>query len=160
MEWIGMVKDFKKCDVRGRFWLLNASGLGGKDAQIAINSIAATAMIHWAAGTFYLKTVAAIKPARVSTSPLKYPPSKTSLRQAMDAVLISTKGQIVLPVSVRKALGLKPGMRVTVKVQGKSAHITPAPAKNTTSLEDIQELLKYDGPKVDVKNMRVTDYKG
>ena len=33
----------------------------------------------------------------------------------MSAVLISTKGQIVLPVAVRKALGLTPGMRVNVK---------------------------------------------
>ena len=36
----------------------------------------------------------------------------------MDAVLISTKGQIVLPIAVRKALGLKPGMRVNVKLDG------------------------------------------
>ena len=41
----------------------------------------------------------------------------------MNAVLISTKGQIVLPVAVRKALGLKPGMRVNVKINGKSAQI-------------------------------------
>ena len=46
----------------------------------------------------------------------------------MDAVLISTKGQIVLPIAVRKALGLKPGMRVEVKLDGKRALLTPAPA--------------------------------
>ena len=78
----------------------------------------------------------------------------------MSAVLISTKGQIVLPIAVRKALGLAPGMRVNVKVSGKSAQITPAPAKKTASLKEIQALLKYDGHKVDVKDMRVTDYKG
>lgn len=77
----------------------------------------------------------------------------------MSAVLISTKGQIVLPVAVRKALGLTPGMRVNVKVSGKSAHITPAPPKKTTSLQEIQALLKYDGPKIAVRDMRVTDYK-
>ena len=43
----------------------------------------------------------------------------------MGTVLISTKGQIVLPVAVRKALGLEPGMRVTVKLDGKHARITP-----------------------------------
>ena len=78
----------------------------------------------------------------------------------MSAVLISTKGQIVLPVAVRKALGLTPGMRVNVKVTGKSAQITPAPAKKTVSLKEIQSLLKYDGPAVAVGDMRVTDYKG
>lgn len=78
----------------------------------------------------------------------------------MSAVLISTKGQIVLPVAVRRALGLVPGMRVNVKISGKGAQITPAPAKKTANLEDIQMLLKYDGPKVAIKDMRVTDYKG
>lgn len=78
----------------------------------------------------------------------------------MSAVLISTKGQIVLPVAVRRALGLVPGMRVNVKISGKSAQITPAPAKKTASLEDIQMLLKYDGLKVAIKDMRVTEYKG
>ena len=78
----------------------------------------------------------------------------------MSAVLISTKGQIVLPITVRKALGLKPGMRVNVKVDGKSARLTPAPAKKTSTLEEIQSLLKYTGPKVRVSAMRVTGYKG
>jgi AbrB family looped-hinge helix DNA binding protein len=78
----------------------------------------------------------------------------------MGAVLISTKGQIVLPIAVRKALGLTPGMRVNVKVPGKSAQITPASAKKTVSLKEIQSLLKYDGPKVAISDMKVTDYKG
>ena len=77
----------------------------------------------------------------------------------MGAVLISTKGQIVLPVAVRAALGLKPGMRVNVKVDGKKALITRAPEKKTVSLQQIQSLLKYDGPVIPVSAMRVTDYK-
>ena len=77
----------------------------------------------------------------------------------MGAVLISTKGQIVLPVAVRAALGLKPGMRVNVKVDGKKALITRAPEKKTVSLRHIQSLLKYDGPAIPVSAMRVTDYK-
>ena len=77
----------------------------------------------------------------------------------MGAVLVSTKGQIVLPVSVRKALGLKPGMRVDVRVEGKGARITPAPVRRTVTLEEIQSILKYSGPKVPVKHMRVTGYK-
>ena len=76
----------------------------------------------------------------------------------MSAVLVSTKGQVVLPVAVRKALGLKPGMRVNIRVEGKGARITPAPAKRTSTLREIQEILKYSGPKVSVQKMRVTDY--
>jgi antitoxin PrlF len=77
----------------------------------------------------------------------------------MSAVLVSTKGQIVLPAAVRKALGLKPGMRVEIRVEGKGARITPAPVKNTAKLSEIQDMLKSPGRRVAVKDMRVTDYK-
>ena len=78
----------------------------------------------------------------------------------MDAVLISTKGQIVLPVAVRRALGLKPGMRVQVKVEGRRATITPAPSGQPSSLAAAQAVLAYKGPPVAIDEMRVTDYKG
>jgi AbrB family looped-hinge helix DNA binding protein len=77
----------------------------------------------------------------------------------MSAALISTKGQIVLPIAVRQALGLKPGMRVNVEVDGKKALITAAPSKKATTLKEIQSLLKYDGPAISVAQMRVTKYK-
>lgn len=77
----------------------------------------------------------------------------------MDAVLISTKGQVVLPIAVRKALGLKPGMRVNVKLEGKRAVLTPATAQAPCSLQAIQRLLNYKGPLVPVSELRVTDYK-
>lgn len=77
----------------------------------------------------------------------------------MGTVLVSTKGQIVLPVAVRKALGLKPGMRVDIRVEGKAARITPAPVKNSAKLSEIQAILEYSGPRVPVNVMRVTDYK-
>ncbi|HMO45491.1 MAG TPA: AbrB/MazE/SpoVT family DNA-binding domain-containing protein [Rubrivivax sp.] len=78
----------------------------------------------------------------------------------MAAVLVSTKGQVVLPLAVRKALGLEPGMRVTIEVEGKAARLTPAPAKTPATLQEIQELLRYDGPRVPVRDMRVADYEG
>ena len=77
----------------------------------------------------------------------------------MSAVLISTKGQIVLPIAVRNALGLKPGMRVDVKVDGKKALLTLAPEKKTVQLSEIQALLNYKGPTVPISAMRVTEYK-
>jgi AbrB family looped-hinge helix DNA binding protein len=77
----------------------------------------------------------------------------------MDAVLISTKGQIVLPIAVRRALGLKPGMRVKVSLDGKRAVLTAAATPQTTRLQDIQALLSYDGEPVPVSAMRVTDCK-
>lgn len=77
----------------------------------------------------------------------------------MGAVIVSTKGQIVLPVAVRKALGLRPGMRVDIRIEGKGARITPAPVKHTATLAEIQSILKHSGPRVAVKDLRVTDYK-
>lgn len=77
----------------------------------------------------------------------------------MSAVLISTKGQIVLPVAVRKALGLKLGMRVNVKVDGKKTLVTLASERKTVRLSDIQALLKYDGSTIPTSAMRVTDFK-
>jgi len=77
----------------------------------------------------------------------------------MSAVIVSTKGQIVLPAAVRKALGLKPGMRVEIRVEGKGARITPAPAKHTATPAEIQAVLHYTGPRIPVKDMRVTGYK-
>ena len=77
----------------------------------------------------------------------------------MSGVIVSTKGQIVLPAAVRKALGLKPGMRVEIRVEGKGARITPAPAKHTAKLAEVQAILRYSGPRIRVKDMRVTDYK-
>ncbi len=77
----------------------------------------------------------------------------------MGIVLVSKEGQILLPVAVRKALGLTPGMRVEVRVEGKCARITPTPAGHTVKLAEIQSILKYSGPKLLVKDMRVTESK-
>jgi AbrB family looped-hinge helix DNA binding protein len=77
----------------------------------------------------------------------------------MSAVLVSSKGQIVLPSAVRKALGLKPGMRVDIRVEGKGARLTPMSAKSAAKLSEIQAILKYSGPRVPIKDMRVTSYK-
>ena len=74
----------------------------------------------------------------------------------MDVVLISTKGQIVLQVAVWAALGLKPGLRVQVKVEGKRATITPTPAGKPSLLAEVQAVLTYKGPAVSVDDMRVT----
>lgn len=73
--------------------------------------------------------------------------------------IFNNKRQSELPFSVRKVLSRNPGMWVSVKVNGKSAQITPTPTKKTVSLKEIQSRLKHDGPAVAVGDMRVTDYK-
>ena len=76
---------------------------------------------------------------------------------AMSHVPISSKGQIALPGAVRKALGFKPGMRVTVKLNGRSAQMTPALSKKPVSLKEIRLQRACDGPAVAVSDMRVTN---
>ena len=74
----------------------------------------------------------------------------------MTTVLISPQGRITLPLKIRIALGLKPGMRVNVTVEGDGARLTPVAAKESATLEEIQDLLKYHGPVVPVSAMRMT----
>ncbi|MEO6245707.1 MAG: AbrB/MazE/SpoVT family DNA-binding domain-containing protein [Opitutaceae bacterium] len=40
--------------------------------------------------------------------------------------VISTKGQLVMPAAARKALGLKPGDRLRVTLEGRSVRLEPA----------------------------------
>ena len=42
--------------------------------------------------------------------------------------VISTKGQLVMPAAARKALGLKPGDRLRVTLEGRSVRLEPARA--------------------------------
>jgi AbrB family looped-hinge helix DNA binding protein len=72
----------------------------------------------------------------------------------MSAARIGAKGHILLPGAVRQALGLKPGMRVDIRLEGKSARITLAPAVKTTTLAEIQALLKSPRRRVRVRDMR------
>jgi len=44
---------------------------------------------------------------------------------------ISTKGQLVMPAAVRKALGLKPGDRLRVALEGRSVRLEPTRAART-----------------------------
>ena len=43
----------------------------------------------------------------------------------MSIVKISSKGQVTIPKEVREALGLKPGDRVEIKVEGNIAVLEP-----------------------------------
>jgi AbrB family looped-hinge helix DNA binding protein len=47
----------------------------------------------------------------------------------MEAVTLSTKGQLVIPASVRGALHLKPGSRLNVSVQDGNIVLKPEGAK-------------------------------
>jgi antitoxin PrlF len=73
----------------------------------------------------------------------------------MKTVLVSKRGQVVLPAAVRRAMGLTPGVRVKVELQGESAVLSVARQIKETSLKDIQALFSYPGPSVSIRAMRV-----
>ena len=47
-------------------------------------------------------------------------------------------------------------MRVDVTVAGECVRLTPVSVKAATTLEEIQQLLKYSGPVVPISAMRMT----
>lgn len=53
----------------------------------------------------------------------------------MTVATVSSKGQITLPAECRRALGMRPGTRVFVELDGEAIRITPA--KGILSLRGI-----------------------
>ena len=73
----------------------------------------------------------------------------------MATSVVSPKGEIVIPPAVARVLDLTPGTRVQFHVDGKRVHIMPMFAKDSVRLEEIRAILKYSGPRVSIKAMRV-----
>lgn len=68
----------------------------------------------------------------------------------METVAVSTKFQVVIPKSVRRPLGIKPGMRVQVLVYGDRIELLPV-----RSPRDLRGFLKGMGSDVDRDEDRV-----
>ena len=61
----------------------------------------------------------------------------------MNTVTLSPQFQIVIPLAVRQAMGLIPGMRLEVSQHGKAIELVPVP-----TLEDLKVELKGCGSKL------------
>lgn len=57
---------------------------------------------------------------------------------------ITSKGQVTLPVAVRRALGLKPGQKLAVKVEDDSVVLNPPRSVNSVRAR-LQEEAKQSG---------------
>ena len=62
----------------------------------------------------------------------------------MKTVTLSSKFQVVIPLAIRQAMGLKPGMRIVVSQHGKVIELVPAP-----TLEDLKVELRGCGSKLE-----------
>jgi antitoxin PrlF len=75
----------------------------------------------------------------------------------MATAAVTSKGQITIPLEVRKKLGLKPGDRVLF-VQGENGEFIFKP--KTGSIMDLYGIGKWDGPPVTIEEMNETISKG
>ena len=60
--------------------------------------------------------------------------------------VVSTKGQVILPKSIRDHRRWAPGTRLTVEETSEGVILKQAPIFPPTRIEDVAGSLKYDGP--------------
>ena len=66
---------------------------------------------------------------------------------------VSTKGQVVLPRAIRRALRWEAGTRLVVESTGDGVLLRPEPAFPETRIEDVYGCLAYDGPSRSLEEM-------
>ncbi len=69
----------------------------------------------------------------------------------MPSTMLTSKGQITLPVEIRKEMGLKPGDRLEFRRNASTG--TYEMTRKTGSIMDLKGLSNYDGPPVTVEQM-------
>ena len=75
---------------------------------------------------------------------------------AVSTTTVSTKGQVVIPKPLRKALSIHPGTRLAVAQDGNAIRMTPVAARRARTAEDGYGMIKYDGPRVRIEDMDPT----
>ncbi len=69
----------------------------------------------------------------------------------MPSTVLTSKGQITLPVEIRKEMGLKPGDRLEFNRNIETG--TYEMTRKTGSIQDLFGIVKYDGPPVTIEEM-------
>ncbi len=71
----------------------------------------------------------------------------------METTRLSTRGQIVLPLSIRTARALTPGTEFRVEDTAEGVLLRPVRSLPETRLEDVAGALKYKGPPKSLQDM-------
>ena len=71
----------------------------------------------------------------------------------METTKLSSKGQVILPKSVRDARHWQPGMEFTVEEVGEGVLLRPLKPFKPTRHEDVFGCLKYSGPPLSIEDM-------
>lgn len=66
---------------------------------------------------------------------------------------VSSKGQVVIPQKLRKALSIRAGTRVQMAQEGNSIRLTPLSGAAPKSAAGGYGLIRYRGPRVRVEDM-------
>ena len=69
----------------------------------------------------------------------------------MATTTLTSKGQITIPVEVRKNLGLRTGDRIDIVKNSETGEYTLKPKKG--SIKDLFGILKYDGPPASIEDI-------
>lgn len=67
---------------------------------------------------------------------------------------VSTKGQVILPKAIRRALRWEAGTRLLVENTSEGVLLKPKPVFAETRPEDVFGSLAYDGPPKSIREMR------
>jgi len=70
----------------------------------------------------------------------------TAVKQ--DSVRLSSKGQLVIPRSIRERLHWQAGMELTIVPTGNGVSLWPKQQKSGTRLESLRGCLGYSGPRL------------
>jgi AbrB family looped-hinge helix DNA binding protein len=75
------------------------------------------------------------------------------LTMLMQTTKLSSKGQVVIPKSLRSAHRWKPGTEFIVEERGDGILLRPRQRKGTTRLEDLVGCVNYKGPRKTIREM-------
>ena len=66
---------------------------------------------------------------------------------------VSTKGQVILPKSIRDALNWKPGTKLSVESTDHGVLLKAEPLFPPATIDEVYGCLKYDGPPLSLEDM-------
>jgi AbrB family looped-hinge helix DNA binding protein len=72
----------------------------------------------------------------------------------VETTRLSTKGQVIIPKSLREALHWRPGQELEVIETSEGLLLRPKAPFKPTRLEDVAGMLKYDGPPLSDKDIQ------
>jgi AbrB family looped-hinge helix DNA binding protein len=78
----------------------------------------------------------------------------------MATTKLSSKGQVMLPLSVRRSRKWEAGMQLTVEETPEGVLLRPAKPFPPTTVEQVAGMLKYTGPRKTLKQMEEAIAKG